>query len=337
MREAQLDISVIICTYSEGRWSELQAAVESLQGQSVPAGEIIVVVDHNEGLLGRVCTELGGVVALANSEARGLSGARNSGIAVARGELLAFLDDDATAEAHWLARLQGCFADPRVLGVGGTVEAQWLSRRPGWFPREFLWVVGCSYQEEPKGLVRVRNPFGGCSCFRREMFEGVGGFRSEIGRVGTLPVGCEETELCIRASQRWPEKMFVYEPGARIHHRVPQVRTSWGYYRSRCYAEGRSKAVVASFVGARDALASERRYIVETLARGVWRGVRDGLLGRDVWGWARAGAIVVGLAMTVAGYVRGSMAQRVTARHQAEVETSKDVRPSVPLEGLPIK
>src|SRR5437660_56519 len=146
MAEAMLDVSVIICTYTEARWHDLVAAVESLHGQSKMPREIIVVVDHNQYLLERVQAELPGVVVVENSESQGLSGARNSGIAVARGALLAFLDDDARAEPGWLTWLSLCCADPQVLGVGGRVVPSWASKRPIWFPEEFYWVIGCSYR-----------------------------------------------------------------------------------------------------------------------------------------------------------------------------------------------
>jgi GT2 family glycosyltransferase len=312
MAEAMLDVSVIICTYTEARWHDLVAAVESLHGQSKMPREIIVVVDHNQYLLERVQAELPGVVVVENSESQGLSGARNSGIAVARGALLAFLDDDATAELDWLARLYQCFEDPRILGVGGTVVPTWSGKLPLWFPRQFYWVIGCSYQDLPEKPIVVRNPFGGCACYRREVFETVGGFRAEIGRVGTLPMGCEETELCIRASQHWPQKIFLYEPQARIRHHIPLARASWHYFRRRCFAEGLSKATVAQFVGSKDGLATERTYIIRTLLGGIVRGVMDGILHLDVAGFAQAGAIAAGLTITVAGYSTGVIARHLT-------------------------
>src|SRR5438552_953022 len=315
MTEATLDVSVIICAYTEARWHDLVAAVESLHRQSPSAREIIVVIDHNQRLLERVRVHLSGIVVIENSEPQGLSGARNSGIAVARGALIAFLDDDATAEPDWLERLNRCFEDPLVLGVGGTVEPEWLSKRPAWFPREFYWVVGCTYRDLPEKPIVVRNPYGGCACYRREMFEVVGGFRTGMGRIGTLPMGCEETELCIRASQCWPEKAFLYEPQAKIHHRIPSSRAKWHYFRSRCFAEGLSKAAVTRYVGAKDGLATERSYVGRTLLRGIARGVMDSTLHLDVTGFARAGAIAAGLAITTAGYSTGVIAQRF-ASHQ---------------------
>lgn len=85
MRDMTLTISVIICAFTEERWYELMAAVESIQQQHTPPCEIIVVIDHNLPLLERARNQIPGIVLLENKELRGLSGARNSGIAVARG------------------------------------------------------------------------------------------------------------------------------------------------------------------------------------------------------------------------------------------------------------
>ncbi len=301
------DVSVIICAYTEERWPDIVAAVESIERQNVPAHELLLVIDHNQPLLERVRAHFPNVKAIENSGPPGLSGARNSGIAHARGSLVAFLDDDATADPAWLERLCRCCQDARVLGAGGTVEPVWSVKQPAWFPREFNWVVGCTYLQPPEQPVVVRNPFGGCTCFRRAIFEVIGGFRSEIGRTQALPMGCEETELCIRANQQWPEKFFLYEPRAKIHHTIPPKRATWRYFRSRCYAEGLSKALVARCVGTKDGLASERAYTFRVLPLGIARGIRDGLLHLDPAGFARAGAIIGGLFLTTLGYVTGRL------------------------------
>ncbi len=157
----------------------------------------------------------------------------------------------------------------------------------------------------------VRNPYGGCTCFRREVFEVVGGFRDGIGRVGTRPMGCEETELCIRAQQYWPRKFFLYNPQARIHHRISAYRTSWRYFRSRCYAEGLSKAVVTRYAGAKDGLASERAYTLRTLPRGVLRNMKNSIFHRDLTGFQRAGAIIAGLIITTIGYLVGTFSRHL--------------------------
>src|SRR6266851_802989 len=112
-----LNVSVIICAYTEDRLYDLVAAVESIQKQNIPPREIIVVIDHNTQLLERTQAQLPNVISIENCEVQGLSGARNSGIARAKGKLIAFLDDDAIAEPDWLIRLSQCCEDPQVLGA----------------------------------------------------------------------------------------------------------------------------------------------------------------------------------------------------------------------------
>jgi len=296
---------VIICAYTDKRWRDLSAAIESLRHQELSPSEVIVVADHNPDLLKRVKASFSEVIAVENTEAHGLSGARNSGLAVASGDIIAFLDDDAVAEPTWLSELTRGYADPNVIGVGGATLPMWLEKQPRWFPEEFNWVVGCSYRGLPLSTATVRNLIGCNMSFRREVFEAVGGFRHGIGRVDTKPLGCEETELCIRTNQLWPERIMLYEPSARVHHRVPRSRGQWSYFFSRCYSEGLAKALVSKFVGARDGLAAEWSYSLQTLPKGVFRGVSEAAVSRDPTGLARAGAIVAGLTVTTAGYVVG--------------------------------
>ncbi|MFI8189060.1 glycosyltransferase family 2 protein [Streptomyces sp. NPDC085946] len=308
-------ISVVICVYTEDRWEDILAAVASVRAQSRPALETLLVVDHNQPLLDRLGTEYeecaGEVRVLANAGPRGLSAGRNTGIAAARGEVVAFLDDDAVAERDWLARFAEAYADPRVMAVGGRTEPVWASgRRPAWFPEEFDWVVGCSYRGLPPGRVRVRNVLGGNASFRRAAFDAAGGFATGIGRDGDKrPLGCEETELCIRLGRARPDAVLLLDDRAVIHHRVPEARERFRYFRTRTYAEGLSKALVARSVGAAKGLESERRYTARVLPAGVARGLRDALLARP-GGAGRAGAIVAGVLTAAGGYLVGSVRAR---------------------------
>ena len=296
-------ISVIICAYTLERWNDLVDAVISVQHQIVPATEIIVVIDHNPELLRQVQAHILGIVAIENGKERGLSGARNSGILLADGDLIAFLDDDAIADEQWLKQLSQHMQDPNILGTGGTVLPLWVDQKPSWLPEEFYWVVGCTYLGLPCTIAAVRNPIGASMCIRREVFEAVGGFRSSLGRVGTRPIGCEETELCIRARQRWPQRIFLFIPLAQVLHRVPGPRTSWHYFWARCYAEGISKAFVARFVGTKDSLSAESTYTLQTLPKGVFRNLKVVIFQHDLASLARVGAIGAGLLLTTAGYL----------------------------------
>ena len=300
-------VSVVVCTYSGGRWEELRAAVRSIERQTYAPLETIVVVDHDDALLARVRADLHGVVAVPNDGSRGLSGARNAGVAVARGDVVAFLDDDAVAAPDWLQQLSSEYEHEDVLGVGGAILPVW-DVHPRWFPPEFAWVVGCTYRGMPSSRAAVRNLIGANMSFRRELFAEVGGFLSGVGRIGTRPLGCEETELCIRARAARPEGQFVYQPLARVDHHVPRRRAGWRYFLARCYAEGLSKARVVRESGAAAGLSAERSYASRTLPRGVLSGLVAAATLRDPAGAVRAIAIVVGLMTTASGFCAGRLA-----------------------------
>ncbi|MEP7358336.1 MAG: glycosyltransferase family 2 protein, partial [Anaerolineales bacterium] len=229
-----LEASVIVCAYTEARWDALRAAVQSLRSQTVQPAEVIVVIDHNLRLLEQARQALKGARVVENSHARGLSGARNTGAELARGEVVAFIDDDACAAPDWLERLLAGYTNEAVIGVGGAILPEWAGARPAWFPSEFDWVVGCTYRGLPLGRAPVRNLIGANMSLRRSVFAGVGGFSSEVGRVAKLPAGCEETELCIRAGQKWPAAVILYDPAAQVRHHVPAERANWRYFTARC-------------------------------------------------------------------------------------------------------
>src|SRR3954469_5166852 len=170
------EASVVICAHTEQRWDELRAALASVRAQTVPAAEVLVVVDHNDALLERAREGLDDdVLVIANDEAKGLSGARNTGTRAARGDVVAFLDDDATAEPQWLGGLLSAYQDPEVIGAGGRIRPRWLGGQPAWFPPEFHWVVGCTYRGMPERRAQIRNPIGANMSARRDLLLEVGG------------------------------------------------------------------------------------------------------------------------------------------------------------------
>ena len=196
-----------------------------------------------------------------------------------------------------------------MVGTGGRVLAAWESGRPRWMPEEFDWVVGCSYRGQPTIEAPIRNPIGCSMSFRRAAARDAGGFRSGIGRVGALLTGGEETDLAIRIRRRQPESRILYEPRSTVRHHLPAGRARWAYFRSRCYHEGRSKAILARLEGTR----------VGSRRSGRMRPGRC----RRAWcaTWARScvatGAahsgrrrIIAGLAITTAGYVIGRIFDR---------------------------
>ncbi len=296
-------LAVVICAYTLERWEDLQRAVESVRGQSTAVAQIVVVVDHNDDLLRRAQERFSYATVLPNSGLPGLSAARNTGVQVCTADIVAFLDDDAHADENWARQLLSGYSDKSVVGVGGLVLPDWRARRPSWFPDEFLWVVGCSYRGQPTVRAQVRNAIGANMSFRRSVLHRTGGFDTTIGRVGKDAAGCEETELSLRAASAVPGGHIVLEPTAVVHHAVTPDRVTRTYFRRRCQAEGRSKAIVSTLTGPQRALSSERTYAMRTLPTGLLRGLLEATQG-DAAGAARSWTLCEGLMLTAGSYLR---------------------------------
>ncbi len=317
-------LTAVVCCYTMARWDDTVAAVESLRGQVHPPAQIVVVVDHNEELLAACRGRWPqGVTILANAGRQGLSDGRNTGLAAATGQIVAFLDDDAAAAPDWSARLVDCYRDTDshtdsdsagggetpsaapgrlVVGAGGFIEPDWPGgARPTWWPAAFDWVVGCSYTGLPTTRTAVRNVIGANMSVRREQALAVGGFNPSMGRVGTTPLGGEETDLYIRVTAATPGAVVLYDPAARVRHHVTPQRATLRYFTSRCYGEGLTKAALSRLTRSSAALSSESSYATRVLPVEFARG----LVSADP---RRGLCVALGLAVTCVGYARGTLA-----------------------------
>ncbi len=304
--------SVIICAYTMDRWDDINAAIASVRDQTIPAHEIILVVDGNIELQRRAETEFAGITVVTNSHMQGLCGGRMTGAELATGSIIVFLDDDAVADPQWLDELLRGYRSQHVLGVGGRIVPLWRAPEPSWFPEEFYWVIGSTYKGMnigPHG--EIRNMIGANMSVRADVLHRSGGFTGELGRVGgalSSANSCDDTEFCIRAKNVCGGE-WIYRPMARVHHSVPASRTTWEYFVHRCRMEGTSKAVIGDLIGSKDGLSSERRYVV-TLASSV--------LGYVVRGqFRRAMAVCLGLAITTVAYVKTKRARDRVQRSMA--------------------
>ena len=311
-----LTVSVVICAGALDRWDDLKQAVISVGSQA--ADEIVLVVDHcaellhQAGLLAQLLPW--NIAVVPNRFGPGLAGARNTGVAVAQGDIVAFLDDRAAAGPGWLAALAGHYQDPRVLGVGGMVRPEWPDGRPSWFAPELDWVVGCSYQGMPAGSVAVRTFLAANMSFRCTVLEDCGGFSSVLAGAVAVPPGWEDTELCLRISRRHPEGILVYEPAAVVSHQVPGPQATRGYLRSACYAQGRSRALAARLAGPSPAFAPGRSYAGPALPARIWRCLTHPAGGR-LSGVMAALTMIIAVAITTAGHLAGTITARRAAAY----------------------
>jgi hypothetical protein len=209
-------VSLVINTLD--RAALLADSLRAAQGLDYPELEIIVVngpsCDGTEALL----AGWQGKIKHAHCAERNLSMSRNVGIALAEGEIIAFMDDDAAPHPGWLTALAASFGDPRVGGVGGfTVDntgARWQVRKTVCDRFGNAYHVGSHFDERP--LNRPGTPFypsllGANSAFRAEALRGIGGFDE------TFAYFLDETDVCLRlVDAGW---RVTYEPAALVFHR----------------------------------------------------------------------------------------------------------------------
>lgn len=295
--ESTADVTVVLACYTERRLPSIRAALVSLRAQSLPPRAVVVAVDNNVALARTLCEEFAWATVVVNSGERGASETRNRGVEAVDTDFTAFLDDDETADREWLATLMQPFDDAAVVGTGGRYEPSWHVDKPNWFPDEFAWVVGGSYEGLPTQIARVRNVWSGNMAVRTAMFRAVSGFRTAFGKKGAIPQP-EDTDLCIRMAASGGHWMYV--PNSVIYHEVPADRASLGFFIRRCYAEGAGKAVMQRHLVSGSATDREQQYartvLVAALRRVVNRqhpATRQGLV------------MLAGLASAGVGYARG--------------------------------
>ena len=294
-------VSVVIPAYTMDRWESLCEAVDSVQAQAYPYLETIVVVDHSPGLLERAERELKAAKVIPSAGTPGVSGARNTGVSASRGELVAFLDEDAVASPEWLSTLIENFVETTIVGAACYIKPLWAKRRPWWLPPEFNWAVGISYRGMPHSPTAVRNVWTCSMVMRRYAFEAVGGFRDGLGKVGNRPWP-EDTDLCLRVAAMSGKAVWLYDPRGVVHHRVPVSRTTLIFFLRRCFDEGWGKAHLAKLDGAGESTSLERKYVQSILPGGLARALGEAVRG-NLAGLFRGGAIVAGLSAAAAGYL----------------------------------
>jgi O-antigen biosynthesis protein len=298
-----LDVSVVVCAYTDRRWQALLSSLDSVLAQRPAPGEVLLVVDHNPSLAERARTARPSVTVIESTGEPGLSGARNTGLRAARHEVTVFLDDDAEARVGWLEALVRPFRDSEVVGTSGYAVPRWPEHRPNWLPPEFDWVVGCSYEGLPVSEGTVRNPVGCTMSVRTAEALDAGGFDPRIGHVGENGRGCEETDLAIRLTGRRPGRVIRYVPEAVVDHNVDQERLTGSYFLRRCWNEGLSKAIVVQMNGSKG-LESERDYVAKALPAAIRRDFLSGCSG-NLPALGRIVATLGGSFVAATGYAAG--------------------------------
>jgi len=304
-----VSVSVIIPAYTEERLEDIRKAVASVQNQSCPPLEIIIPVDHNKELVDRLRSLYhsdSGIRVTLNDRVIGGAETRNIGILSASGDIVAFLDDDAWAEKHWLKCLLRAYTrDSSVFAVGGRTISVWSGGRPSWFPEELDWLVGGIWKGHREDPGEVRNLIGPNMSFRHEVCETIGYMRTELGAMPGRARAGDETEFYIRLRSMVPGSKVVYEPDALVWHRTYRYKSTVGYLARRSSSDGYWKgktAPVLKNMHTDAALSTESEYLRYLLLSAI-----PSRLAR-FWRWqniTQSAAIIASILCIGVGYLWG--------------------------------
>jgi glycosyltransferase involved in cell wall biosynthesis len=259
-------VSVVVCTHSLDNFGNLREAIDSLLNQTYNQMEIVIVVDGNEDLYDAIVKAYGtrdSIEVVPIEVNIGISGARNIGAKEARGDVIAFLDDDAVADKDWVSSLVDIYKRGDAISVGGKIMPIWLAEKPRYFPEELGWLVGITHEgfAEEK-VVEVRNSFGPNMSFKREVFEKIGYFNEKLGfgKRGTSYIQGEEPDFALRM-KREMGKGVTYNPEALVYHKIPESKTRPRVLLRRSFYQGYTKALLKRFNPSSESLTTEGSYL----------------------------------------------------------------------------
>ncbi|WP_298026503.1 glycosyltransferase [uncultured Alistipes sp.] len=244
-------LSLIIATYNRAR--PLLEALESVVAQDAPLAlwECVVVNNNSQDDTEARFADFAArhpafALRMVREPHQGLSHARNCGIAAARGEYLAIIDDDERINPGFVAAYIRFFdTHPDAVAAGGRIIPEYPAGRPAWMSR---------YVERPVAnpldlgdRVRLfpagRIPGGGNMALRRTAVERYGGFDPALGRVGGRLIGGEESDLFARLARAGERCWYV--PDAVMWHIIPPEKLTDDYLARLAYNVGVSQQLRA--------------------------------------------------------------------------------------------
>lgn len=251
-----MKLSVIFCTYNREKY--LYNALKSIAKQDFPyqGYEIVMVNNNSTDSTESICKKFQEDYPQVEfhyflETNQGLSYARNRGVKESKGDILVFVDDDATVFEFYLSSIKLFFeAHPDVAACGGPIVPVYEIDKPKWLSHYTEQLIGGALYEGDK-VKPFRNgkyPGGGNSAFRKEVFEKYGLFNVELGRKGTGLIGAEEKDLYDRLTKGG--EAFYYLPLMGIHHYIPEKKLSESHFRELTYSIGKSERIRTKAVSA---------------------------------------------------------------------------------------
>ena len=243
-----MKVTVILCTYK--RCQSLSKALESVAASILPESvewEVLVVdnnsKDQTRTVVEDFCRRYPGRFRYWFEQKQGKSYALNTAIQEAKGDILAFMDDDVIVDPAWLRNVTAALQSGQWAGVGGRIRAQQTIDAPPWLSLEGPESLDGMLALFDLGDQRCeldRPPFGTNMAFPKAIFDKYGSFRTDLGPCPGSEIRNEDTEFGRRLMSAG-EKLW-YEPSAVVFHAIPENRLSKEYFLKFWYDHGRALA-----------------------------------------------------------------------------------------------
>lgn len=210
----------------------------------------VLIIDNNSNdktreVVEKFKTKYPGIFRYIFEKNQGLSYARNRGIKEAKGEIVAFTDDDVLVESEWLINIHLTFKEYNVDCVGGKILPVWQKQRPKWLVDKILANLALlDYAEDVFYITKGgKKPLWGANlCVSKRALEELGCFHTIIGRKGNKLYSGEETDFLERLTKKG--KTILYQPKLIVHHVIPPSRIQKNYFRKWHFDDGKLKAIL---------------------------------------------------------------------------------------------
>lgn len=287
-------VSVLICTYNRARLlRETLCAIQALQPPTNCEVEIVIVDNNSNDNTPSVVAEAAETgpfpIVCVKELQQGKGFALNTGLAHARGDILALTDDDVLPAHDWLKRIVDDFRERDVTFVFGKVLPRWSTVPPPemltsaaqaiWGPLAIVDYGDAAADYRPTSAGQ-RLPVGANLAFVREALVTIGGWRTDLGKVNNTLLSGEDHEIFLRL-RRFSLYSGYYDPGVFVRHYVPAARLTRLYFRRWFYWHGKTQALML------DDLYPELDMSSVPRIAGVPRfAIREGL--QQAWRWLRS-------------------------------------------------
>lgn len=240
-------LSIIITSYTLERLEDIYELIDSINNQSYSNIETIIVIERSRELFEKVKKYHShnpriSLNTIFNRDQHGLSASRNLGIKEAKGEVIAFVDDDVVLFPNWAEEMVKAYENDNIIGITGPAMPLWEDPSMSWFPEEFSWIMSCTSWNDNNEIREVRNAWGMNMSFRREVFDSGDLFFPDFGlrnsqRLSWIDPPSEDVDLSLRVKRR-TGKRIIYVPSVKVKHRVSRQRLTWKFIVQRSVSVG---------------------------------------------------------------------------------------------------